>query len=161
MAEAPIPSAHTLTRAAMAMVPKSSHSGFRLNAPDKRIAPFLLDGERVEVALHGTGEASPAPSMLVAEGGAVWVLSPFRFDGGAHHGAHDGDILSPMPGKVIAVMVKAGDTVIKGQKLLTLEAMKMEHTLTAPFAGVVAELNASAGTQVHVEALLARIEPEA
>jgi 3-methylcrotonyl-CoA carboxylase alpha subunit len=48
--------------------------------------------------------------------------------------------------------------VAKGQKLLTLEAMKMEHTLTAPFDGVVAELNAEAGAQVQVEALLARIE---
>ena len=45
----------------------------------------------------------------------------------------------------------------KGQKLLTLEAMKMEHTLTAPFDGTVAELSAAPGAQVQVEALLARI----
>ena len=62
-----------------------------------------------------------------------------------------------MPGKVIAVEVAQGDTVTKGQKLLTLEAMKMEHTLTAPFDGTVVELNAVAGAQVQVEALLARI----
>lgn len=66
-----------------------------------------------------------------------------------------------MPGKIIAVEVKAGDTVTKGQKLLTLEAMKMEHSLTAPFDGVVADLNATPGAQVQVEALLARIEPNA
>jgi len=81
-----------------------------------------------------------------------------RAEGGGHHGAHDGDIVSPMPGRIIAVEVTAGQTVAKGQKLLTLEAMKMEHTLTAPFDGVVAELNAQAGAQVQVEALLARIE---
>ena len=63
-----------------------------------------------------------------------------------------------MPGRIIAVDVAAGDAVTKGQKLLTLEAMKMEHTLTAPFDGVVAELNAEAGAQVQVEALLVRIE---
>jgi 3-methylcrotonyl-CoA carboxylase alpha subunit len=63
-----------------------------------------------------------------------------------------------MPGKVIAVEVAAGDKVTKGQKLLTLEAMKMEHSLTAPFDGVVAELNAAPGAQVQVEALLVRIE---
>ena len=74
------------------------------------------------------------------------------------HSAHDGDILSPMPGRIIAVEVNEGQTVTKGQKLLTLEAMKMEHSLTAPFDGVVAELNAQAGAQVQVEALLARIE---
>ncbi len=158
MAVEPKPSAHALTRAAMAMVPKSSFAGFRLNATDKRTAPFLLDGDRVEVVLHGPGEASPAPSMLVAEGGAVWVLSPYRFDGSHGGTIADGDILSPMPGKVIAVMVSAGEAVTKGQKLLTLEAMKMEHTLVAPFDGVVAELNAVAGAQVQVEALLARVE---
>ncbi|MEE9432946.1 MAG: acetyl/propionyl/methylcrotonyl-CoA carboxylase subunit alpha [Sphingorhabdus sp.] len=72
--------------------------------------------------------------------------------------ASDGAILSPMPGRIISVDVAAGDSVTKGQKLLTLEAMKMEHTLTAPFDGVVAELNAEAGAQVQVEALLAKIE---
>jgi 3-methylcrotonyl-CoA carboxylase alpha subunit len=65
-----------------------------------------------------------------------------------------------MPGRVIVVEVAAGDKVKKGQKLLTLEAMKMEHTLIAPFDGVVTELNAAAGATVQVEALLARIEQE-
>ena len=63
----------------------------------------------------------------------------------------------PMPGRIIAVDVAVGDTVSKGQKLVTLEAMKMEHSLTAPFDGVVAELNAETGAQVQVEALLVRI----
>jgi 3-methylcrotonyl-CoA carboxylase alpha subunit len=45
-----------------------------------------------------------------------------------------------MPGRVIAVEVRQGDRVAKGQKLLTLEAMKMEHSLAAPFDGIVAEL---------------------
>jgi 3-methylcrotonyl-CoA carboxylase alpha subunit len=63
-----------------------------------------------------------------------------------------------MPGRIIAVEVAAGDIVTKGQKLATLEAMKMEHSLTAPFDGVVKELNAEAGAQVQVEAVLVRIE---
>jgi 3-methylcrotonyl-CoA carboxylase alpha subunit len=63
-----------------------------------------------------------------------------------------------MPGKVIAVEVATGQAVTKGQKLLTLEAMKMEHSLVAPFDGVVAELNVSAGAQVQVDALLVRVE---
>jgi 3-methylcrotonyl-CoA carboxylase alpha subunit len=63
-----------------------------------------------------------------------------------------------MPGRIIAVEVAQGQSVTKGQKLLTLEAMKMEHSLTAPIDGVVAELNAETGAQVQVEALLARIE---
>ena len=158
MTAEPMPSEQALTNAAMAMVPRSLQSGFRLNAPDVRTAPFLLDGKRVDVTLHGPGAEEPAPAMLVAESGAVWQLTPWRAAGGAGGAAGDGAILSPMPGKIIAVDVAAGDKVTKGQKLLTLEAMKMEHSLTAPFDGIVAELNAAAGAQVQVEALLAKIE---
>ena len=160
MTAEPVPTEQALTNAAMAMVPRSLQSGFRLNAPDVRTAPFLLDGKRVEVELHGPGAEKPSPAMLVAEGGSVWQLTPWRAEGSAAGAAGDGAILSPMPGKVIAVEVTAGDKVTKGQKLLTLEAMKMEHSLTAPFDGVVAELNATAGAQVQVEALLVRIEKE-
>lgn len=160
MTAEPEPSVQALTNAAMAMTPRSLQSGFRLNAPDVRDAPFLLDGKRVDVTLHGPGTDEPAPAMLVAESGSVWQLSPWRAEGGGGGAASDGAILSPMPGKVIAVDVAAGDRVAKGQKLLTLEAMKMEHSLTAPFDGVVAELNAVAGGQVQVEALLVRIEKE-
>ena len=69
----------------------------------------------------------------------------------AGSGAGDGAIIAPMPGKVTAVEVSQGEKVAKGQRLLTLEAMKMEHGLTAPFDGVVAELSAQAGAQVQVE----------
>ena len=158
MAAEPAPSAGALSDAAAAMVPASASFGFRLNAPEKRTAQFLLDGEPVEVELAGEGVTEPSTSMLLAEGGMVWEVTPWRFDGS--HGGHGGDgaILAPMPGKIIAVEVIAGQAVTKGQKLLTLEAMKMEHTLTAPFDGTVAELNAVAGAQVQVDALLARIE---
>jgi len=77
---------------------------------------------------------------------------------GTSHGVHDGEIEAPMPGKVTAVEVAAGEKVEKGQRLLTLEAMKMEHALTAPFDGTVAELNAAAGAQVTEGQLLVRIE---
>ena len=63
-----------------------------------------------------------------------------------------------MPGRIISVDVGEGEKVAKGQKLLTLEAMKMEHSLTAPFDGIVAELSAVEGAQVSEGALLARIE---
>jgi 3-methylcrotonyl-CoA carboxylase alpha subunit len=152
----PQPSPSALTEAAMAMVPRSLCSGFRLNAPQRPTAPFLLDGQRVDVVLVGPGAEHPAPSMLVTEAGMVWQLARWRAEGASGMAAGDGSILSPMPGKIINVEVAEGDTVVKGQKLLTLEAMKMEHTLTAPFDGVVAQLNDSAGAQVKVEALLAK-----
>ena len=142
------------------MTPRSVAPGFRLNAASCHRARFLLDGEVVEVALTGQGAAHPAPSALVAENGRTALLTPWRQNG--HHGAAvgDGAVLSPMPGKIIAVAVSDGQTVSRGQKLLTLEAMKMEHTLTAPFDGVVAELKAVVGAQVQVEALLVRIEEQ-
>ena len=79
---------------------------------------------------------------------------------GASHGIHDGDIEAPMPGKITAVDVSQGDKVAKGQRLLTLEAMKMEHALTAPFDGTVVELTATSGAQVTEGTLLVRVEPE-
>jgi 3-methylcrotonyl-CoA carboxylase alpha subunit len=66
-----------------------------------------------------------------------------------------------MPGKVIAVDVTEGQSVKEGERLMVLEAMKMEHALTAPFDGTVRELAASAGGQVQVEAVLCVIEPGA
>ena len=74
--------------------------------------------------------------------------------------AGDGAIVAPMPGKVTSVDVAQGEKIAKGQRLLTLEAMKMEHGLVAPFSGVVAELTAVAGAQVGEGTLLARIEAE-
>ncbi len=158
MTAAPMPSDHALTEAAMAMVPQSLIAGFRLNANECRTGLFRLNNQSVTITLHGPGTTEPAPSMLIAENGSVWQLEVNRVDGNAHGPASSGTILSPMPGRIIAVDVAQGDTVIKGQKLLTLEAMKMEHTLTAPFDGEVAELNATAGDQVQVEAVLARIQ---
>jgi 3-methylcrotonyl-CoA carboxylase alpha subunit len=69
-----------------------------------------------------------------------------------------GTIIAPMPGAVKEVMVAEGDTVKQGDTLLILEAMKMEHRLTAPFDGTVSELNATASGQVADGTLLATVE---
>jgi 3-methylcrotonyl-CoA carboxylase alpha subunit len=62
--------------------------------------------------------------------------------------AEAGQLTAPMPGKVIAFLAQPGDTVIRGQALAVMEAMKMEHTLHAPRDGVVAELLYAVGDQV-------------
>ncbi|SDD06590.1 3-methylcrotonyl-CoA carboxylase alpha subunit [Sphingomonas sp. YR710] len=160
MGAPPTPSPEALTRAAIALVPQADQAGFRLNAARVRSALFLLDGNPVDVMLEGEGCDKPAASALVTDQGQAWLLTPWRKDGSTGGVASSGVILSPMPGRVIAVAVAAGDRVMKGQKLLTLEAMKMEHSLAAPFDGVVAELNAAPGAQVQVEAVLARIEKD-
>ena len=89
---------------------------------------------------------------------AVAELAPLRR--GADAAAHDGDVRSPMPGTVLDVRVAAGDEVEEGQVLLVVEAMKMEHALAAPAAGVVA-LHVHVGDQVVVDQLLAAVEAPA
>ncbi len=69
-----------------------------------------------------------------------------------------GSLVAPMPGNVIRVGAQVGDTVSAGQPLVWLEAMKMEHTITAPADGVLAELDVAPGQQVEVGAVLARVE---
>jgi len=103
-------------------------------------------------------EDEPDGTIRLFEAGFAHEASfgPERNHG--HASAADGAILAPMPGKVIAVDVAAGEAVTKGQRLLVLEAMKMEHALTAPFDGTVAELGVAEGQQVQVEALLVKVE---
>jgi 3-methylcrotonyl-CoA carboxylase alpha subunit len=67
---------------------------------------------------------------------------------GAGEDTRAGSLASPMPGKIIQVMTEPGAKVAKGQALLILEAMKMEHTITAPADGVVKEVHYAAGDQV-------------
>ena len=81
--------------------------------------------------------------------GAVHVLTlEDLLRGLAEHGAGEGRITAPMPGKVMAVLVQQGDEVSQGMPLLRLEAMKMEHTLTAPYDGRVESLTCAAGELV-------------
>jgi len=72
-----------------------------------------------------------------------------------------GSLVAPMPGAVIRLGASLGDIVAEGQPLVWLEAMKMEHTITAPSDGVVVQLNIAVGQQVDVGAVLARVEDPA
>jgi 3-methylcrotonyl-CoA carboxylase alpha subunit len=141
-------------------------TGFRLNAPD-RIAPvFATDGPMEAVAMPRGWRDRFVSSETVSDGIVVFaggdaLHARTRAMGGASGGTADGAVLAPMPGRVTAVEVAAGDSITKGQRLVTLEAMKMEHGLVAPFDGTVAELNAEPGAQVSEGALLVRVEKAA
>ena len=152
------PSDDALADAAASLTRGGGLAGFRLNAPVRSEGTFLLDGEAVTISYDPRQGGEGADDVLVAQGGQVWCLTPWRAAGAAGADASDGAILSPMPGRVIAVAVAAGEAVTKGQKLLTLEAMKMEHSLTAPFDGTVAQLNVREGGQVSEGTLLVKIE---
>jgi acetyl/propionyl-CoA carboxylase alpha subunit len=69
-----------------------------------------------------------------------------------------GSLVAPMPGAVSRLGAAVGDTVTAGQPLVWMEAMKMEHAVTAPKSGVVAELVVEVGQQVELGAVLARVE---
>ncbi|WP_421848308.1 acetyl/propionyl/methylcrotonyl-CoA carboxylase subunit alpha [Novosphingobium sp.] len=164
------PGQYALTRAAEMLVSSAVPSrlqGFRLNARRESRVYLDADGKPVEgdVAyelpeMHDIYFPSERVGDVVYASGAGRTrrITVRETRGANTHHAGDGAILAPMPGKVIAVEVAAGDTVTKGQKLLVLEAMKMEHALTAPFDGTVAELTVAVGSQVSVEALLVRVE---
>ena len=138
--------------------------GFRLNA-DPRVAATLFhkgESRTVDVigergAAHATGFVEDARTVVFADGQGFEFALESRGSGAAAAGS--GAILAPMPGKVIAVDVAEGDRVTAGQRLMVLEAMKMEHALTAPFDGTVTELTATEGGQVQVEAVLCVVEP--
>ena len=168
LAARPEPGAEALSRAAARLAgaransPWASLSGFRTSLPARRDMRLTdQHGRRFTAAIDAEGaNGAPQRETAIDEGGEHFILRAWRPHG--RHGAltSTGTILSPMPGRIIAVDVVTGQRVTSGQKLLTLEAMKMEHTLTAPFDGVVAELPATAGALVQVDALLARIEEQ-
>jgi 3-methylcrotonyl-CoA carboxylase alpha subunit len=145
--------------------PLAALSGFRLNAPcQARVT--LRRGSDVRSISTADGDFAAVSGfrdenrVVVFYEGQAYEFALSSRGTGTSHGLHDGEIEAPMPGKVTAVEVSAGEKVAKGQRLLTLEAMKMEHALTAPFDGTVSELNANPGGQVTEGQLLVKVEAE-
>ncbi len=86
------------------------------------------------------------------------VLSPAQTGRKKSAGADHGGLISPMPGKIFKVLVSVGDEVKKGQSLLILEAMKMEHAIKAPHDGSVKSIHFKEGEQVDGGVELACLE---
>ncbi|MFA6219755.1 MAG: biotin carboxylase N-terminal domain-containing protein [Erythrobacter sp.] len=156
------------TAALSLMVPQTALFGFRLNSVPNPEVRLSVNGKSVVARFmpepdYDQQQHSPyrrvGEQIFAVELGTTYRIMRERHDGTGHHHAHDGDIIAPMPGKVIAVDVADGDAVTAGQRLVVLEAMKMEHALTAPFDGTVTQLAASAGGQVQVDALLCVVVP--
>ncbi|QBX36331.1 acetyl/propionyl/methylcrotonyl-CoA carboxylase subunit alpha [Brevundimonas sp. S30B] len=138
-------------------------SGFRLNAAAVTQQTFFVDGVRHQAPYQNNYPVVRyGPEIdggfVVFHGGDAHEVSRHALRGATAGSASDGSLRAPMPGKIVAAPVKAGDTVTKGQPVVVLEAMKMEHALTAPFDGVVAEFNVSVGDQAAEGAVLARVE---
>ncbi|MBX0326234.1 acetyl-CoA carboxylase biotin carboxylase subunit [Oscillochloris sp. ZM17-4] len=115
--------------------------------------------ERFRVARDAAGD------LLLGWRGEAYRLArpaPLSADsvGRAGHGHGGASLSAPMPGTLITVLVSAGEQVAEGQPLLVLEAMKMEHTVVAPYAGVVRRLPFAAGDSVAGGADLIELEAD-
>jgi len=138
-------------------------------------AGYRLSIDGRDFALAGREDAG---SLQVTLGGASFQVRAVR-DGADWHLFRDGrhrvltlhsaqlaeppdevigSLSAPMPGKVLQVLVKAGAAVSKGDPLVVLEAMKMEHTIAAPHDGRVAEIHYKAGDQVNEGVELIKLE---
>jgi len=115
---------------------------------------LLTTGGRTHRVLSAT---DGAVTWLWVDGTTYAVTELPSVREGAKVGTHDGDVRSPMPGTVIAVGVAEGAGVGKGEVVVVVEAMKMEHALTAPFDGILDALDVRVGDQVVVDQLLAVI----
>jgi 3-methylcrotonyl-CoA carboxylase alpha subunit len=93
--------------------------------------------------------ARAGQDIIAGADGRRWRLTPLSLGAEAGADAGPGSLASPMPGKIIRVEVEAGAKVKKGDPLVALEAMKMEHVITAPADGVVESLNCALGDQVE------------
>ncbi|CAN5453630.1 acetyl/propionyl/methylcrotonyl-CoA carboxylase subunit alpha [soil metagenome] len=138
--------------------------GFRLNSASETRQTIVVNGEAHHVPMT-PDDYPPATWMPLSDHKGVWFedgmvfeVSAFKQPGAGGGSASDGSLRAPMPGKIVAASAKVGDAVVKGQPIVVLEAMKMEHALVAPFDGVVSEVGVVVGDQVTADAVLARID---
>ena len=129
-----------------------------------------LDGGRLAVTLAGDSFEARVVRRAAIDGGADYtvfaggesrrlrLVDPLDVTQYESMAADAGAVRSPLPGKIIDLRVKAGDKVARGQPLLVLEAMKMEHTLTAPADGTVKSVRYAVGEQVAEGAELVEFE---
>jgi 3-methylcrotonyl-CoA carboxylase alpha subunit len=159
----------------MPVSPWDATDGFQLSGRRDIAMTVIADGKNADVrVVYGAsgqtvqmGGAAADPAAKVIEGDEeVFVLRKGRqtavrlasFDNiDADHQDGDGTVRAPMHGKVLALLVEKGTAVTKGQRVAVVEAMKMEHALTAPGDGIVTEVTAKVGAQVAERAKLLSI----
>jgi biotin carboxyl carrier protein len=127
---------------------------------------LLVDGSKVykcRVERHRDSLNAGGSFAVVLRGRnyEVALVDPKRLRSGQSSAAHHtgaAEIVSPMPGKIVRVLVSAGTTVAAGAGVIVVEAMKMQNEMKAPKAGVVVSINAQEGATVNAGDVLAVIE---
>jgi acetyl-CoA/propionyl-CoA carboxylase biotin carboxyl carrier protein len=144
---------------------RSDKATIAIGDDDPVSASARWSGDDLVVTHNGTtrryGRARDGAVLWLGFEGHTWALTEIeRATAVESGGAHGGPLTSPMPGTVLAVRVSQGAHVVAGTPLLVVEAMKMEHTITAQVDGVVSELFVHAGQQVALDQPLAVVTPE-
>jgi biotin carboxyl carrier protein len=154
----------TLIRVELAPVAPGRHRCRLDGAPEGEVE--VLHAARDEVVFAADGRVVRAvvarheAALLVAVGGVVHKFTAVPGGGetlARPRPAASGRVVAPMPGKVLAVLVQPGQAVEAGQPVVIVEAMKMEHTLTAEVAGTVGTVRVAAGDMVEGAQLLLEI----
>jgi acetyl/propionyl-CoA carboxylase alpha subunit len=148
--------------------PWSVRDGWRMNAPAVMKTAIAVgeDADWFDPRDHEVADDISMPLVTdlsdrrfaVTTGGDSVLVEVPDFEAEAEALAGGDAVKSPMPGKVIAINVKAGQTVEKGQTVAVMEAMKMEHSLTAPRDGVVEAVGVELGAQVPEGEILVTLE---
>jgi 3-methylcrotonyl-CoA carboxylase alpha subunit len=131
--------------------------GTKLTLPDRHIINTEYMTSSYDIGIHAKLNQHSYETVVCQDGNNLTILypghheeltyaDPLHVGESADHGV--GKLTAPMPGKVVAVRVTLGDKVKKGQPLVIVEAMKMEHTIAAPADGIVDAINANVGDQV-------------
>ncbi|MDP6713216.1 MAG: biotin/lipoyl-containing protein, partial [SAR202 cluster bacterium] len=140
--------------------PSASQAAPADMSPNARRFNVYVQGQRFEVDVDPSDagtvvtSASGAPAPSTSPSPSVAPASA-----GASRDGSDAILVAPMPGMLVSIAVKVGQTVSAGETLVVLEAMKMQNSLPAPIAGTVKELPVAAGTQVAKDEALAIIAP--
>jgi biotin carboxyl carrier protein len=121
---------------------------------------LLLNGTNIHRCRVEPADDNSFEVTLGGKSHAVSIIDPKRLRSGQAAGAHDGvaEIVSPMPGKVVRVLVEKGAHVEAGTGIVVVEAMKMQNEMKSPKAGVVVSIKAEAGATVNAGDVLAVIE---
>ncbi len=124
---------------------------------------LVVDGESIELDVF-TRDAIDRVAIAIIDDTVYAAGGRFAFDVPARFLSPDdagraGSTVAPMPGRVVQLLVAVGDTVVAGQGLLTIEAMKMEHLVVSPHAGSVTEIFVQTGQQLDGGQPLLRVDP--
>ncbi|MDX2168814.1 MAG: biotin/lipoyl-containing protein [Deltaproteobacteria bacterium] len=128
----------------------------------QQVDAALVDGHTVQLcigdAVHVAHVVRVGAVAHVWLAGRAYVLEPERATSSSHAVLAPPQIVAPMPGKVLEVLVSPGQQVAEGDGLVILEAMKMEHRITAAAAATVRAVHASGGQMVDGGAVLIELE---